>query len=279
MRRTLTGLCVVVMCAAAVFAQPKQPKPKSQKELDALIAVQNAATPDERVKAIENVLTKFADTEFKSGLLMMAAATYQQKGDAENMIVYAERTLEADPHSYQAMLMLGSGYATRTREFDLDKEDKLAKAEGYAKKAMTELQTAEKPRADLTDEQWAAAKKQLEAQAHEVLGTSAMVRKKYDVAIKEYDTALKTDPTPDTTTMVRLASAYNANNQPDLALPLCEKVMASADAPAQVKSVAQAERVRATQIKQKNAGGGAAAPAPKPAGSAPAGPEPQPVKP
>jgi tetratricopeptide (TPR) repeat protein len=270
----LTGLCVAVMCAAAVFAQPKQPKPKSQKELDALIAVQNAATDDARIAAIENVLTKFADTEFKPGLLMMAAATYQQKGDMDNMTVYAERSLEADPHSFQAMLMLASGYATRTREFDLDKEDKLAKAEGYAKKAMTELQTAEKPRADLTDEQWAAAKKQLVAQAHEVLGTSAMVRKKYDVAISEYSAALKEDPTPDTTTMVRLASAYNANNQPDLALPLCEKVMATADAPARVKSVAQAERVRATQLKQKNAG--PAAPAAKPAESAPA---PQPVKP
>jgi tetratricopeptide (TPR) repeat protein len=273
MRRNLTRIMVAVVCAAAVFAQAKQPKPKSQKELDALIAVQNATDANARLAAIDDVLTKFADTEFKPGLLLMAAATCQQKGDQDKMIIYAERALDADPTSYQAMLMLGSAYATRTREFDLDKEDKLAKAEGYANKALQALKTAEKPRPDLTDEQWDQAKKQLVSQAHEVLGTAAMVRKKYDLAVNEYKTAISGDATPDPTTMVRLASAYTADGKPDDALALLEKVMAMPDLHPQVRSVAQAERVRATMLKNKNA-----APAAKPDGAAPpAAPAPTPT--
>lgn len=271
--KNLTRAFAAALCCAALFAQVKQPQPKSQKEVDALMAVQNAADVDAQLAAIDKVLTGFADTEFKPGLLIMAAALYQQKGDADNVLIYAERALEADPKSYQAMLLLGSGYATRTREHDLDKEDKLAKAEGFANKALEALKTAEKPRPDLTEEQWAQGKRQLIAQAHEILGTSAVVRKKFDVAIAEYKTAMESDPSPDATTMVRLASAYNQAGKPDEALGVIEKVMAMDNVNPQVKSVAQAERVRAVQMRNAKTPA-----APKP-DAQPASPQPQPVKP
>ena len=51
----------------------------------------------------------FADTEFKAIALQVAAASAQQKNDFEKMVVYAERTLEADPKNYPAMLMLANG--------------------------------------------------------------------------------------------------------------------------------------------------------------------------
>jgi tetratricopeptide (TPR) repeat protein len=270
---------LAVVFTGAVFAQaqgqqPKGPQPKSQKELDALMAVQNAAGPDAQLAAIEDVLTKFADTEFKPSLLVMAAAICQQKADIDKMIIYGERALEADPNSYQAMIMLGTGYASRTREFDLDKEDKLAKAEGYANKALEKLKTAEKPRPDLTDEQWAQGKNQLIAQGHEILGTTAVVRKKYDVAVTEYKTAMETDTTPEPALMVRLAAAYTQADKPDEALALIEKVMALPDVHPQIRSVAQAERVRATQKKNKDA---APADSPKPS-EPPTAPTPSPVK-
>ncbi len=273
----ITKVVLALVCAAAAFAQVKQPKPKNQKELDALMAVQNATDLKARVAAIDNVLTKFADTEFKPGLLIMGAATYQQLNDNENMIIWAERALEADPKSYQAMLMLGNAYATKTKEFDLDKEDKLKKAEDFANRALEQLKTAEKPRADLTDEQWTEGKKQLIAQGHEILGTSMMVRKKYDAAVSEFKIAVEASTPPDPATMVRLAAAYNQAGQPDQALPWIEKVMNTADAHPQVKSVAQAERVRSMQLKkQKEAPAGDAA---KPASPQPApAPAPSPVK-
>lgn len=253
MQKSLKGIIIAFVCAAALIAQVKQPKPKSQKEVDAIMAVQNATDPKARIAAIDAVLSKFADTEFKPMLLAMGAMTYQQLNDADNMIIWAERALEADPKSYQAMLMLGNAYATRTKEFDLDKEDKLKKAENYANQALEALKTAEKPNAQLPDDQWVEAKKQLTAQAHEVLGTSAMARKKYDVAVTEYKTAVDASTPPDPATLVRLAAADNAAGKPDDALAVIEKVMAAPDVHPQIKSVAQAERVRATQLKNKGA--------------------------
>jgi tetratricopeptide (TPR) repeat protein len=267
MRNNFTKVILAVVCAAAAFAQAKQPKAKSQKELDALMAVQNATDPKARIAAIDAVLTKFADTEYKPGLLMMQASMYQQLNDYDNMIVYGERALEADPKSYQAMLILANAYVVRTKEFDLDKEDKLGKGEGYAKKALEELKTAEKPGPQVTDEQWTEGKKQMVAQAHEILGSAAMARKKYDVAVSEYKTAADAATPPEPATLIRLAAAYDAAGKPDEALPLIEKVMSTPDVHPQIKSVAQAERVRAMQLKNK---GAAPAPAAKPATPTPA---------
>ena len=123
-KNIIAALLLGVVGAAGLFAQKAPPKPKSQKEVDALMAIQNATTPDARIAAVDALLTNFADTDFKVMALQTAAMSAQQKGDFEKMVVYAERTLEADPNSYGAMLMLATGFSAKTREFDLDKEEK-----------------------------------------------------------------------------------------------------------------------------------------------------------
>jgi tetratricopeptide (TPR) repeat protein len=252
---------------AAPSAQPlaKQPQVKSKAEAEALMAVFNAPDPDTRLKAVDTLLTKFKDTEFKAVALQVAAVTYQQKNDFENMVAYAERTLEADPHSYQAMLMLASGIAQRTREFDLDREEKLARVEKYVRSAQEVLKTALKPNPNLTDEQWEAAKKDFDAQGHEALGLAALARKKYDVTIQEFKTALEVASSPDPATMVRLGAVYNMAGKHDEAIALLDKLMAQSDVHPQIKQFAQAERARAFQMKSA-----AAKPADQPqAGTAP----------
>src|SRR5262249_31726747 len=142
--------------------------------------------PDGRIAAVENLLTKFADTEFKGFALYVATVSAQQKNDFDKMMLYGERTIEADPKNYPTMLILASAIAQRTREHDLDREEKLAKAEKYANQAGELLKTAQKPNPQLTEEQWAAAKKDFQAQQHEALGLVASARKKYDDAINHY---------------------------------------------------------------------------------------------
>jgi tetratricopeptide (TPR) repeat protein len=227
----------------------KQPQPKSKGEADALMAIFNTQDVDGRIKAAEELLTKYVDTEFKTVALQIIAVSYQQQNDFEKMVIYAERTLESDPNNYVAMLMLASAIPQRTREFDLDREEKLARAEKFARSAEEALKTAPKPRPDIPDEQWAAVKKDFSAQAHEALGLAAMVRKKYDVAIAEFKTAIETAPTPDPTVMVRLGAVYNLTGKYDEGIAVLDKVMAATDVHPQVRQFAQAERVRAIQAK------------------------------
>lgn len=252
-KRMITGLLAGLLGAAALFGQAKQPKPKSQKEVDALMAIQNATTPDARIAAVDALLTNFADTEFKAMALQTAAMSAQQKNDFDKMVVYAERTLEADPNSYGAMLMLANGFAAKTREFDLDKEEKLTKAETLAKKAIELVKVAEKPNPAIPDEQWAAAKKDMESQGHEALANAAVVRKKYDVAIAEYKLSIDGAANPDPATMVRESSAYIDWGKPDEAIAILDKVQTMPEAVPQVKQAASQLKMKAVSLKNASA--------------------------
>lgn len=245
MRKLVVGL----VCGAMLVLAQKQPKPKSQKELDALMAIQNAQDPDSRIAAVENLITKFADTEFKTMALTIAMSSAQQKNDFEKTIIYAERTLEADPKNYNAMLAIAGELARRTREFDLDKEDKLNRAEKLAREAQEVLKTAESPRPDITAEQWAGYKKDLEAQAHEVLGLSAMVRKKYDVAVQEFKTSTEVASQQDPATFARLAQAYREGGKHDDAIATADKVLAMPNLNPAVKQYAEQQKALATKAK------------------------------
>lgn len=251
MRICIISTLTVALAAPALVAQQKPPAPKSKAETDALQTMFAAQEPDARIKACEDLLTKFADTEFKALALYFEAVAYQQKNDYEKMVVYAERSIQADPKQYPALLLLAKGIAQRTREFDLDREEKLTKVEKYAKDGMELAKVAAKPNPQVTDQQWEQAKNEYIAQGHEALGFSAVARKNYDVAISELKLALELAPDP--VTMVRLASAYDQAKKPDEALPILEKVMAMPDLHPTIRQFAQAEKVRAMQLKSAGA--------------------------
>lgn len=256
MTHALRILAAITFAAALSFGQ-KAPQPKSQKEVEALMAIQNAQTPDARIKAVEDLLTKFADTEFKPMALQLAMQSAQQKSDHALTVAYAERVLEADPKSYFATITLAGDTVQTTREFDLDKEEKLAKAEKYAHQTLDLIATAQKPRPDLSDEQWEGAKKDVIRQSHDVLGLVAMQRKKFDVAITEFKTAV--DTTPEPTSIIRLGEAYLSAGKPDEAIAQFTRAESMSDLPQQFKARIQAKKAEAEKMKS---GAGA-----KPAGS------------
>jgi tetratricopeptide (TPR) repeat protein len=261
MHRVIIGAVLALVGTCGLWAQ----KPKSQKEVEALQAVFKATTYDGRIEAAQSVIAKFADTEFKPLMLLTIAQSYQAKGDGDNAIIYSERVLkEGDPKNYDAMLIMAESYAQRTREFDFDKEEKLTKADKYANEALETLKTAPKPML-VPEDQWPAVKKDSIGRAHQALGLSAMVRKKWDVAISEFKAAVESTDKPDPATQVRLASAYDAAGKYDDALPILDKLMAQSDLNPAIRQYAQAERVRAMQGKGTVRPGAPATPAPTPA--------------
>jgi tetratricopeptide (TPR) repeat protein len=212
------------------------------------MAIQNAPNPEERIKKVDEFVVNFPDSEFKVPVLLVAADTANKKGDSAKVEFYGEQALAADPKNYTAMLIMASDLAQHTREFDLDKEEKLAHAEKYAKSAIDALGTALKPPQAATEEQWAADKRGRIEQAHETLGTIASLRKKYDVAIAEFKLA-SDDPNPDPATLVRLAQAYNNAGKPDDALAVVNKLLAAPDLNPVVKQYAQTEKAKAERAK------------------------------
>jgi tetratricopeptide (TPR) repeat protein len=194
-------------------------------------------------------LTKFADTAFKSFALELEAEAYQQKNDNAKAIVFGEQALQADPKNFEALNLLANITAATTRDTDLDKEEKLARAEKYAHDALDTLEKDGKPAlySNASDEQWAKHKGQGESLSWQALGTAALVRKKTDEAVADFQKGVEANPDP--VLMIRTGRALLAAKKPDEAIVWFQKVMDSADAPAQIKSIAQADRVRAIQSK------------------------------
>ena len=268
MKRSIrTAAITAAIGAAALMAQQakKGPTPKSQNEAKAVQAVFTASqqnNPDGVITAAEDLLGKFKDTEFKDTALMIEAQAYQQKGDKDKTTIYAERALATNPNNFQAALMLADVTVQGTREHDLDRDEKLAKADKYANQAITSVTAAEKPNPQLSDQQWADFKKDTIAQAHDALGMSAIDRKDYDKAISELKMSVEGAAHPEPAFQVRLASAYQSAGKNDEAIALAEKVMNDSQVPQQIRSVAQS--IRASAVMAKNGGKPATQNAPPP---------------
>ncbi len=233
---------------AAQTTDLKQPKLKSEKEQQAVMAIFNAAEPGARITLADALITKFADTEFKATALYIATASAEEIGDWEKTVIYGERTLESDPKSYGTMLILSRGYASRTKEFDFDKEEKLGKADKYSKSALELLKTAPKIRPDISDEQWEAQRKLWVSEAYESLGLSAGVRKKYDDAAAAYKLGLEAAP-GNPNLLVRLATVYADSKKNDEAIATANQVISAASVDPRVKSVAESVKKRAEAAK------------------------------
>jgi len=269
---TVIRLLLLLRCAlslslaAALFGQtanPKPPKPpKGKMEAEMINAVFQAQDPDARIAAVETLLSKFHDTEYKALSLYLATVAAEQKNDFEKLVIYGERTLEADPQFYAVMLSLARAYATKTREFDFDKDEKLGKAEKWAKDGIELAKNAPKMNAQVSDADWEAARKDFQSQGHEALGLIAGVRKKHDVAAAEYKAALDLMAKPDPATQARMGAALNLAGKFDEALAVLDAANATPDLNPAIKQFVSGERVKALMGKKKASAPAATAPAP-----------------
>jgi len=116
-------------------------------------AVYNGALQAKDAGKRAGLLTRFAqsypESPYANQALGVAAASYQQAQNAPKMLEVANGLLARDPNNLGMLLLLSDYYC--------DKADQLAKAETYAKKAISRLGAAPKPEG-VTEEQWALQK-------------------------------------------------------------------------------------------------------------------------
>ena len=231
--------------------QAATPKPKSQKEVEALQkvqAAQQASNWDGEIQAINYVLENFADTEYKPMLLGMAQEASQNKGDYAGAIAFGEQAIQANPNDITARVFMAESIARHTRENDLDKEQSLKRVDEYANKALDLLKTSTAPPAGTPDAQWPDLKKQLTSQSYEALGQAADLRKKYPDSIQDFKSSLEAMPS-NSVAAAYLAKTYFDAKQYDDAIAQADKVLAMGDAQPAVKQFAQTQKDNATKMK------------------------------
>ena len=245
MKQSWKWAAVAAVAGSLALAQ----KPKSNKERDAIIAVQNALTPDARMEAIENMLTNFADTEYKAILLETAIDMALQKNDPVQTTIYAERLLEADPKNLNAISTLATVTGNGIRENDLDKEDKLKRVDELTGQCLKIGPEATNPNKLRTDEVWEQTRATYLAGCHEAVAATAILRKKPDVAVSEYQASLAARKDP--ATMVRLGQVLSVTKRYDEAIAMFEQAQNFPDVHPTIKQVASNERVKTIMARQK----------------------------
>lgn len=309
-------LCVLlmVMLAAPMMAQDG-PRPKTQEEADSINACMGAPDMESRlelcqkfvtdyaksdfremalwmacttapqvpiggIKNCEDLVIEFKNTEHKQGALYLTMLGYQQSNDFEGTVTYGELVLEENPEHWGALLGLAYVLPLRTREHDLDKEEKLAQAEAYAKRALDVVPRTPNPNPEaITDDDWLLQKKDLMAEIHKAMGAIAIKREDWPGAEASYRQSLQMANEQTGEHFYHVAKALKEQGKGDEAVAMLDQSIARGGFKMtngrDAASILKAEIVMANQP----AAGAAPAPAPAPAPEAAPTPEPVPVQP
>jgi tetratricopeptide (TPR) repeat protein len=226
----------------AAPAAPAGPRPKSPEEqtaVQALMTARSAQNADAIIKAAEDLVTKFPDSDFKEAALTLEAVAYEMKNDPVNEQVTWGRVLEVNPQSIAANLKMGGLVAKQTQDNALDRDEELAKGEKYLNTAMAVLKT--QMAANAANPQAVASLKMNDAEAHESMGLIDIIRarvnkdadpKKFDPAIKEMRAAADEDPQD--TYVFRVAYTLELAGQHAEAVDITAKLLAKPECSATV---------------------------------------------
>ena len=230
-RLTTVALAIAVSTASLVAQAPQW---KSQEEVNEFMTIQNATSVEERAAAGEQFIAKYPKSDAVGLASYMVMLSYQQMNDFDNMLLYGEMVLDNNPQpgvKAGTLISLANAIPTRTREFDLDKEEKLAKAEDFAKQAMTLIPAIPKMDPNLTDDQWLATKMDFMSQCHEAIGAVMLKRGDFPAAEAALRKSLEMSPQPMAFTYYQLAQALEKQGRNDDAAEMADSCVAAGGFP------------------------------------------------
>ena len=155
---------------AAAPAGKRPPQAKTQPEYDAFNTAKALTDPAALDKAAGDFATKFPDSELRPMLYKAVMHAYQQANNGDKMTEAAQKVLTYDPDDPEALLGVAQVLAERTRDTDLDRDQKLAEAKKDAERALVTVDT-DLPTTGVSKEQIDGYKGFLRSDAYSILGT------------------------------------------------------------------------------------------------------------
>lgn len=217
--------------------EQKQPQAKTQVEYDAYMAAYKEQAPAAKAELASKFLTDFPDSEFKIYIYQMLIdsysrlgnpakvteygekfladfpqadnntkkfvlqrlmGAYQQQNNFEKTVETGEKLLAIDPKDLPPLLTLASILPERLPADEAKKTEQLEKAQGFAQRALTEINALQKPAGiAMTDEQWSAEKNKLLGSVYSSMGLISLNKKDYPKSVEQYTLAtnlIRTNP-------------------------------------------------------------------------------------
>ena len=217
------------------------------------VALTDAAAQE---KAAGDFATKFPDSELRPLLYKAVMHGYQRANNADKMMAMAEKILTYDADDPEALLGVSQVLAERTRDTDLDRDQKLAEATKDAQRALVTVDT-DIPTAGLPQERVDAFKGFIRSEAYAILGTIEFNKKAW--ADAEGDLRKSIDAFPqqvDPIAVFRLSVALDMQSKYPEALRYANQAVELTKEGTNAGDAARKEKDRLTQL----SGGGAPPP-------------------
>jgi tetratricopeptide (TPR) repeat protein len=226
------------------------PAPKTKEEGVAAQAVLANADPAAAETAAKDFEAKYPQSELSSAIYQKLMYQYQNSNNAEKTVDMGRKVLQFDADNAMSLVTIATVLAERTRESDLDRDQKLAEATKDAQHALDSMDTWLATAPGISDEQAQGAKPILTAMAHSALGMVEDNRKNPAAAEKHYRAAVEVNTAqPDAFTFLRLALALDAQKKYSEALgPANRAVELSAATPGMVADWAKQEQSRLSKL-------------------------------
>lgn len=265
-----TGAANGGQAGAAAPQGKRPPQAKTQPEFDAYqAAIANMKDPAAMEKAADDFAAKFPTSDLRVLLYRAAMNSYQSANNADKMMEMGRKILSLDPNDPEAALGVAQVLAERTRDTDLDKEQRYDEASKMAQHALETIDTDVAAPAGTPPEKLEAYKRYLKSTAYAVIGTIQFDQEKFADAESTLHKSIDADPSqPDPVAMLRLALALDKQEKYPEALQQATKVVAMTQESTNIGSTARREQDRLQKL-TSTAPGTSAAPASTTPGSAP----------
>jgi tetratricopeptide (TPR) repeat protein len=256
--------------AAAVPPGKRQPQAKTKEEYNAYVALMQMTDPAAMEKAADDFVAKYPDSELKSAVYQRTMATYQQAGNEEKTLEMGRKSLTYNPDDPTVLVSIGELIASRTRETDLDKDQRLAEATKDAKHALETVTDFPAP-PNMPAEQVEKIKNEIRGSAYSVMGMADYTNKNYSAAADNFKQSIDvTKGDPDPTVYLRYTLALDKAARYPEALAAANQTLAIPGSAPQVTQLATQEKTRLEKLVKEP---------PKPAAPASSSPQPEPVHP
>jgi tetratricopeptide (TPR) repeat protein len=240
------------------LSTPAQRKaPPAPKTAEEGAAYQGIVNPNGDVTAAEGAAkdfeAKYPQSELRGYIYQNLMYRYSRAENADKAVEMGRKALQFDGENPMALVTVAGVLSERTRENDLDRDQKLAEAVKDAQRALDTMDKWLATAPGITDETAQANKPIFGSFAHAAMGMVELSRKNPAEAEKHYRAAVELNPTrPDPVTFLRLALALDQQKKYADALPFADRaVELSATTGGMVAEQAKQEQARLNQLTGK----------------------------
>ncbi|MBI3475202.1 MAG: hypothetical protein HY010_05685 [Acidobacteria bacterium] len=235
--------------APTASAAKRPPQAKTQPELDAYNAVAALKDPAALEKGGEDFAIKFPDSELRKLLYQAAMRTYQAANNGERTEAVGRKVLSMDGDDPEALVIVAEVISERTRDSDLDKDQRYDEAQKMAQKATQTVETDVVFNAGTPQEKIDAYKSLLRSNAYSVMGTIDFKKDNFVGAQDNLQKSIDAYPAqPDPVVVLRLAISLDKQTKYPDALKVANRAVELTPEGSQLGTLARQERNRLQQL-------------------------------